>query len=142
MNTKNILILVFAVLLTLTGLSCGKSSTDTASKTSGSEATTQSASCADKSVAGKSYSALGTENLTINSKSYSFCCWETATSSGTRKICADKNSGPIGYETGVLFEKSKTSAAYIKSMETYLNDGKSCQQQYNSDGSAGALSCK
>jgi len=142
MNTKNILILVFAVLLTLTGSSCGKSSTNTTSTTSGTEASTSSASCADKSVAGKSYTALGTENLTINNVSYSLCCWETATSSGTRKICADKNSGPVGYDTGVLFEKSKTSAAYIKSMETYESDGKSCQQQYNSDGSAGALSCK
>jgi hypothetical protein len=97
-----------------------------------------------KTVAGLQYEIIGRESHDIQGKSTELCCWYQVNSQGEKikKICGDRDESPLGYATGILWELKAGEDDGVKTMETYVQDGKSCQQHYNNDGSIGPLSCK
>ncbi len=95
-----------------------------------------------KTVAGLKHTRTGMENHSIQGKSMDLCCWEQETSVGKRKLCVDSNETPVGYTYGIMWETPKSTGKTNKTMERYQKDGKSCQQFYNADGTAGPESCQ
>jgi hypothetical protein len=153
---KNLLIPVVAVvgLVVVVGIylvSQGSKQTQPSSETVTREQTTKKdtitnkAGCTvgtTKTVVGLKYQVTGQETYTIQGKSYDLCCWETGEGTRQKKICSDIESGPVGYNYGVLFENNKNTGSLYKSMETYRDGNNVCQQFYEADGSAGPLNCK
>jgi hypothetical protein len=152
---KNLLIPVVAVgLIVVVGIylsSQGSKQTQSPSETDKQEQSvkkdtdTNKAVCTagtTKTVVGLKYQVTGQETYTIQGKSYDLCCWETGEGTRLKKICNDLESGPVGYNYGVLFENNKNTGSLYKSMETYRDGNNVCQQFYEADGSTGPLNCK
>lgn len=138
------LVLAVAVSISLSG--CAKKAAEQKSETSsaGEKATGTDCSAGfTKTVVGMKYQRTGNESQTIQEKTINLCCWDKVNDQGQKekKICGDRNESPIGYASGILWEIEKGTGDAVKTMETYPKDGKSCQQHYNKDGSAGPESC-
>lgn len=138
------LFLAIAASLALSG--CGKKVAEQKSEASAASKKVAKNDCSagfSKTVMNMKYQRTGTESQTIQGKTLNLCCWNKMNDQGQpeRKICSDRNESPIGYATGILWEIEKGTGNAIKTMETYQKDGKSCQQQYNKDGSLGPESC-
>lgn len=96
----------------------------------------------EKTVVGRKYTTTGTETYTIQGKSMDLCCWEIGEGQQKKKICVDSTLSPVGYDNGILWETDKGRGTVHKSMETYREGSKVCQQFYNADGTTGPLNCQ
>lgn len=126
---------------------CGQKAADQKSETSSAGEKATGTDCSAgfaKTVVGMKYQRTGTESHTIKGTTMDLCCWDRLSDQGQKekKICGDRNESPVGYTSGILWEIEKGTGNAIKAMETYSKDGKSCQQHYEKDGSAGPESCK
>lgn len=137
--------LTLITVLLLTG--CGGQPTGPAGEDQTTGNKTADSGCTagyEKSVAGLKYERIGAESQMVQGQSVELCCWYHIGSQGqkTKKICGDRDESPVGYSTGILWEMESGTGEAIKSVETYPKDGKSCQQHYEKDGTAGPESCK
>jgi hypothetical protein len=140
------IILVFAVAASLTLSGCGKKTTEQKSEAPAASKKSAAFDCSagfSKMVMNMKYQRTGKESQTIQGRTFNLCCWNKLSDQGQpeKKICGDQIESPLGYKTGILWEIEKETGNAVKTMETYQKDGKSCQQDYNKDGSLGSESC-
>lgn len=145
---KITLVLPIAVIATLLLSGCALKKENSSLEKNSQEATSQNesgASClvgTEKTVVGLKYTIIGTETYNIQGQSMDLCCWEVGEAQKKKKICSDRTTSPVGYSFGILWETDKNAGDYYKSMERYQEDGKSCQQFYNVDGTTGPKNCQ
>jgi hypothetical protein len=137
------LIPIVVVVATVLLAACGDQATNQQTvKPVDKESTSDCLTGTEKTVVGLKYKITGTENHTIQGKSMDLCCWQTGESQKIKKICTDRTTSPVGYTVGVLMEKNNNIGDFIKTMERYQKNGKSCQQFFNADGSTQAENCQ